>query len=97
MTQPGEFRIWPRLGLRAWVTLIVFLVMTAALLIVFAAIAFGLLLFLLPVFAVGAILFYLFPSRFRPTQRWRKDDTIIDGEFRVVKMAEIEKRPEDEG
>ena len=97
MTQPGEFRIWPRLGLRAWVTLIIFLVMTAALLIVIAAIAFGLLLFLLPVFAMGAILFYLFPSKFRPTQQWRKDET-IDGEFRVVNTAEIEKKPpENEG
>jgi hypothetical protein len=98
MTQPGEFRIWPRLGLRAWVTLIVTLVVTAAILIAIAAIAFGILLFLLPVFALGALLYYLFPSKFRPAYyRHTRQSEIIDGEFRVVDAVEIERKRPEEG
>jgi cobalamin synthase len=92
MTQPRQFRIWPRLGLRGWVTLILALAMTIAILIAITALALGILLFLLPVIAVAALLFYLFPSRFRPGQRRRQETTIIDGEFRVLDAAEIERR-----
>ena len=99
MTQPGQFRIWPRLGLRGWTILIVWLAVLIAVLIAFTVIAFGIFLFLLPVLAIVTLLYYLFPSRFRPAHSSRtKDAAIIDGEFRVVGSAEIErKRPEEEG
>ena len=96
MTQPGQFRIWPRLGLRGWTTLIIWLAMLVAILIAFMVIAFGVFLFLLPVLAIVTVLYYLF-SRFRTAHdRRTKEITIIDGEFRVVDSAEIEgKRPEE--
>jgi cobalamin synthase len=95
MTQPRQFRIWPRLGLRGWVTLIFALAVTLAILVAITAVALGIVLFLLPVLAVAALLFYLFPSMFRPAQSRRKDATIIDGEYRVVDSAEIERRQKD--
>jgi hypothetical protein len=95
MTQPRQFRIWPRLGLRGWLTLIIALVVLVAVLIAIAALALGILLFLLPVIAVVAVLFYIFPSMFRPAKSRRKDTTIIDGEYRVVDSAEIERRQKD--
>jgi hypothetical protein len=99
MTQPGQFRIWPRLGLRGWAILIIWLAMLVAVLIAFTVIAFGIFLFLLPILAIVTLLYYLFPSRFRTAHYNRtKESTIIDGEFRVVDSVEIErKRPEEEG
>jgi hypothetical protein len=93
MTQPRQFQIWPRLGLRGWVTVIVALAITAAILVAVTALALGILLFLLPVLAIGALIFYLFPSMFYPAQRRRRDSTIIDGEFRVVDPGEDENGP----
>jgi cobalamin synthase len=95
MTQPGQFHIWPRLGLRGWVTLIFALALTVAILIAITALALGILFFLLPVIAVVALFFYLFPSQYRRSQRRPKDATIIDGEFRVVDAAEIERQRKD--
>jgi hypothetical protein len=97
MTQPGQFRIWPRLGFRGWTILIAWFALVVAILITFTLIAFGLFLFFLPVFAILMLLYYLFPSRFR-TARYRRteDATIIDGEFRVVDSPQVErKRPEE--
>ena len=98
MTQPADFRIWPRLGWRVWATLILALMVTFAILIAIAAIALGVFLFLLPVLAVMAVLYYLFPSRFRPARyRHTRESAIIDGEFRVVDSVEIERRQPEEG
>ncbi|HXJ01982.1 MAG TPA: hypothetical protein VNH44_12225 [Micropepsaceae bacterium] len=96
MTQPREFRI-QRLGLRAWLTLIGVLIIAVAILFAITAVAIGVLLFLLPVFAVSALLYYLFPPKFRADpQNKRKDTSIIDGEYRVVDTAEIGREPPEE-
>jgi hypothetical protein len=96
MTQPGQFRIFPRLGLRGWAFLIAWLAILVAVLITFTVIAFGIFLFLLPVLAIVTLLYYLFPSRFRTARYGRpKDTTIIDGDYRVVDSPEIERRPEE--
>ncbi|HEX3484308.1 MAG TPA: hypothetical protein VHT51_04560 [Micropepsaceae bacterium] len=96
MTQPGEFRIRPRLGLRAWITLIVVLVVAVAILAAIAAVAIGIFLFLLPVFVVSALLYYLFPPKFRAPRNGPEDASVIDGEFRVVGTAEIERKEPEE-
>jgi hypothetical protein len=96
MTQPGQFRIWPRLGLRGWTILIVWLAILVAVLIAFTLIAFGIFLFLLPILAILMLLYYLFPSRFRAAH-YTKDATIIDGEYRVVDSPEIERRRSEDG
>jgi hypothetical protein len=97
MTQPGQFRIWPRLGLRGWTILIIWLAMLAAVLIAFMVIAFGVFLFLLPVLAIVTVLYYLFPRLRTAHYRRTKETTIIDGEFRVVDSAEIERKRPEEG
>jgi hypothetical protein len=97
MTQPGQFRIWRQLGLRAWITLILALILTAVILVAIAAVAIGILLFLLPVLVLGALLYYVFPPKFRTAQYRREKTTIIDGEFRVVDAAEIDRKPPEEG
>jgi hypothetical protein len=95
MTQPGQFRIWRQVGLRGWITLILALILTVVILVTIAAVAIGILLFLLPVFVLGALLYYLFPPKFRPAAQ-RREDTIIDGEFRVVDSIEIDRKPPEE-
>jgi hypothetical protein len=98
MTQPGQFRIWPRLGLKGWTILIAWLAILVAVLITFTVIAFGIFLFLLPVLAIVMLLYYLFPSRFRTAHYRRTEDaTIIDGEFRVVDSPQVERRRPEEG
>jgi cobalamin synthase len=88
--------VWPRLGFRGWVTLILVLAVSVAALVAVAAIALGILLFLLPALAVGALLFYLFPSKFRQARHPPNGGTTIDGEFRVVDAAELERRRKEE-
>jgi membrane protein implicated in regulation of membrane protease activity len=97
MTQPGQFRIWPRLSLRGWTILILWLVIFVAVLVTVALIAFGIFLFLLPAFLILTLLYYLFPSRFRAPSRQRQDPTIIDGEFRVVEPRAVDQKPPAEG
>jgi len=97
MTQPGQFRVWRVLGLRAWITLILALLVTVAILVAIAAVAIGVFLFLLPIFVVIALLYYLFPSKFRTARHYRREEaSIIDGEFRVVDSVEIEQKPPEE-
>ena len=93
MTQPGQFRIWPRLGLRGWIFLILWLTILVAVVITFTLIAFGIFLFLLPALAIVTLLYYLFPSPRRAPARRSEDATIIDGEFRVVEPRKIEQEP----
>ena len=96
MTQPRQFRILPRLGLRGWLTVGLALATSLAILAAVAVVALGVLLFLLPVLAVATVLYYLFPSRFRTAHYQRgSQSTIIDGEFRVVDSAQLEKLPEE--
>ena len=98
MTQPGQFRIFPRLGFRGWTILIVWLALLVAILITFTLIAFGLFLFFLPVLAIVTLLYYLFPSRFRNPRYGRTEDaTIIDGEYRIVDSPQVERRQPEEG
>ena len=94
MTQPQDTPIRPRIGARAWASIIIGLLIAAAILIAIAVVAVGVFLFLLPFVAIMALLYYLFPSRFRP-RNYRKsnvDVTIIDGDFRVVHPAETERQ-----
>jgi len=94
MTQPQDPPFRPRLGARAWATIILGLLILAAILIAVAVVALGVFLFMLPFVAVMALLYYLFPSWFR-TRRHRRNNvniTIIDGDFRVVDPAEPERQ-----
>jgi hypothetical protein len=99
MTQQGQFRILPRLGWRGWTVLIAWLAILAAVGIAFTVIAFGIFLFLLPVFVVATLLYYLFPPRRRsaPGRPQPENTTIIDGEFRVVDAPEIERGRSEKG
>jgi uncharacterized protein (DUF58 family) len=101
MTQPREFRIHYRLGLRAWLTLIVALTVAVAILVAISIVAIGVFLFLLPIFVIASVLYYLFPRA--RSQRRAEGPIIIDGEFHVVEPDAIEKerlgdgrRPEQE-
>ena len=99
MTQPQDTPIRPRIGAGAWASIIIGLVIVAAILIAIAVVAVGVFLFLLPFVAIMALLYYLFPSRFR-ARRYRKGNinvTIIDGDFRVVNPAETERQRIEEG
>ena len=98
MAQPQVSRVRLRLGFRAWVTIIVGLFILGLVLVGIAVLALGVFLFVLPVIAVTALLYYLFPSRFR-TRRYRQraDISIIDGEFRVVHPADTERQRLEEG
>ncbi len=90
MTQPGQFRVFPRLGLKGWAVVILWLSLLAAVLITFTLIAFGIFLFLLPVFVIMTLLYILFP-RMRGAQRRREQKTtIIDGEYRIVERDSSE-------
>ena len=94
MTQPQDSPFRPRLGARAWATIILGLLVIGAILIAVAVVAIGVFLFLLPFVAITALLVYLFPSWFRG-RRYRKGNvnvTIIDGDFRVVDPAEPERQ-----
>jgi len=94
MTQPQDPPFRPRLGARAWATIIISLLIVAAILIAVAVVALGVFLFLLPFVAIMALLYYLFPSWFR-ARHYRKGNvnvTIIDGDFRVVDPAEPERQ-----
>src|SRR4051794_25400685 len=99
MTQPQDPPIRPRIGAGAWASIILGLIIVAAILIAVAVVALGVFLFLLPFVAIMALLYYLFPSRFR-RRRYRQanvDVTIIDGDFRVVHPPEPERQRLEEG
>ena len=98
MTQPQDTPIRPRIGARAWASIIIGLLIAAAILIAIAVVAVGVFLFLLPFVAIMALLYYLFPSRFRP-RRYRRGAgvTIIDADFHVVHPAEPERQRVEEG
>jgi hypothetical protein len=94
MTQPQDPLIRPRIGAGAWASIIIGLLIVAAILIAIAVVALGVFLFLLPFVAIMALLYYLFPSWFR-TRRYRNGNvnvTIIDGDFRVVHPSEPERQ-----
>jgi uncharacterized RDD family membrane protein YckC len=98
MTQPQDTPIRPRIGAGAWASIIIGLIIVAAILIAIAVVAVGVFLFLLPLIAIMALLYYLFPSRFRARRYSRSAGvTIIDGEFRVVNPAEAERQRLEEG
>jgi uncharacterized RDD family membrane protein YckC len=98
MTQPEDSPPRPRLGVRTWAGIIIGLVIVAAILIAIAVVAVGVFLFLLPFIGIMALLYYLFPSRFRARHYRRSAGvTIIDGEFRVVNPAEPERQRLEEG
>jgi hypothetical protein len=88
MTQPQDSPSRPRIGAGTWASVIIGLVIVAAILIAVAVVAVGVFLFLLPVVALMALLYYLFPSWFRARRYRRASVTIIDGDFRVVDPAE---------
>ena len=98
MTQPQDSPIRLRIGVGTWARIIIGLIVVAGILIAVAVVAVGVFLFLLPVIAITALLYYLFPSWFR-TRRYRRSGgvTIIDGEFRVVNPAETERQRIEEG
>jgi membrane protein implicated in regulation of membrane protease activity len=91
MTQPGQFRFLPRLGLKGWTILVLWLAIFAAILIAFTVIAFGIFLFLLPVFIIVTLLYSLFSSRSRTAPgSGSQNATTIDGEYRVVDSPRVE-------
>ena len=98
MTQSQDPAFRPRIGAKAWAMIIIGLLVAGAVLIAIAVVAIGVFLFLLPFVAILALLYYLFPSRFR-SRRYRRSAgvTIIDGEFRVVNPVEAERQRLDEG
>ena len=73
----------PRLPLRVWAMLILALVLTVSILIAVAVVALGVLVFLIPIIAILAVLYYLFPSLFWGRRKPR-GTMIIDGEFRAI-------------
>ena len=98
MTQSQDPFVRPRLGARAWASIIIASLIVAAILIAIAVVALGVFLFLLPFIVIMALLYYLFPSRFRPRHyRRSRSVTIIDGEFHVVNPAEPERQRLEEG
>ena len=98
MTQPHDPLIRPRLGFGAWATIIAGLLIAVTILTAIAVVALGVFLFLLTFIVVLALLYYFFPSQFRP-RRYRRSRsvTIIDGEFHVVNPAEPERQRLEEG
>jgi len=98
MTQPQDPFIRPRIGFRAWASIIAGLIIAVAILSAIAVVALGVFLFLLPFILLIALLYYFFPSQFRP-RRYRRSRsvTIIDGEFHVVNPAEPERQRLEEG
>jgi membrane protein implicated in regulation of membrane protease activity len=93
MPQPLYFRFRSRPGLAGWATILIVVALIIALILVIALVAVGVFLFLLPVLALSALVYYLLPrARIRPGQPHPgRGPQIIDGEFRVVDSAESDR------
>ena len=90
MPQPNDFRIHVRLGRGAWWSILLGLALALAIGIAIAVVAVGVFVILVPILAMGAIVYYLYRrARFR-AQRYEqtKDAVTIDGKFRVIDPGE---------
>jgi hypothetical protein len=96
MPQPLYFRFRSRPGLAGWATILIVLALIIALILVVAIVAVGVFIFVLPVLALSALLYYLLPGvRIRTGQPERpapgREPQVIDGEFRVVDSTESDR------
>jgi len=91
MPQPMGFHV--RLGWSGWLTLLIVLGLVIAIAAVVAVLLLGVFVILLPVVLIAALLYYLFPNlRYRQTGERREQD-IIEGEYRVVDPRRLERDP----
>ena len=94
-----QFRMSGRLGFKGWLTILVALTVVVAIGVAIAIVAVSVFLFLLPVLAVAAAIYYLLWRLrvYRARQQAPKEPVIIDGEFRILDAAEIERDPQGDG
>jgi hypothetical protein len=90
MPQPMGFHV--RLGWSGWLTLLIALGLVLTVAAVVAIVLLGVFIILLPIVLVGALLYYLFPGLRRHQGRWSEPD-IIEGQYRVVDLEQIERDP----
>ena len=86
MPQPTGFYV--RLGWSGWLTLVVVLGLILAIAAVVAVLILGAFVILLPVILAAGLLYYLFPSLWRPKRTSPTD--IIEGEYRIVDPRRLE-------
>jgi membrane protein implicated in regulation of membrane protease activity len=96
MPQPLYFRFRSRPGLTGWARILIVLALIIALMLVIAIVAIGVFLFVLPVLAVSALVYYLLPRARRRSGRPDHSNAsggpqIIDGEFRVVDSTQSDR------
>jgi hypothetical protein len=81
-------------GLKGWLRIFVAIAVLLAIAVAVAVVAVGVLLFLLPMLVVASAVYYLFGrSRFRGRYGRTKAPMVIDGEFRILDAAEIDRKP----
>jgi hypothetical protein len=95
MPQPTSFNV--RLGWSGWLTLLIALALVLTVAALLAVVLLTVFIILLPVVLVGALIYYLFPGlRYRQQGRWSEPD-IIEGQYRVVDLEQIEHDPPPSG
>lgn len=83
-----------RLTLKTKLIIGVALALSVALLTLIALLALGALLFLLPVFALGAVIYAFLPERWT-TPRRRGEPDVLEGHYRVVDPDDRDRLPRD--